>query len=386
MAFRFKVTRSVKAVMGVALLVYIGTFLVGMMARMHKPTFPWTSDKDDYAAWRETVASHDAILDSKNKENSLAGRRPQAPNRTLVEKLGIRTGYQTEKVKKEERKTVPCPKTVASLAKYSKWFKERYRQDVKLFLDKDDINNYDNLSASGLPFGFRRQNKTVISQILQHKDFSNPPVHGASGKQGCIRCAVVGCGGILNGSEAGEEIDGHDYIFRLNRALSAGKFAKDVGKRTTFYTFFPESQHLTDVEDKNALFFFTLFKAYDADYALNMMNGDDPPNKVRKPILDPKKVKFVHPAFFTYVFKTFLDSKAYRPTTGALVVFLALHICDEITIYGFGYDPRFTMHYYDTKFVVHTNASTGSHDVDNERKLWHKLHEEGVIRLFKRDV
>ena len=71
---------------------------------------------------------------------------------------------------------------------------------------------------------------------------------------------------------------------------------------------------------------------------------------------------------------------------GAMVVFLALHICDEVTIYGFGYDPRFTVHYYDPKFVRLSDVSTGSHDVDNERRLWDKLHQEGVLRLFKRDM
>ena len=70
---------------------------------------------------------------------------------------------------------------------------------------------------------------------------------------------------------------------------------------------------------------------------------------------------------------------------GALVVFTAIYLCDEVTIYGFGYDPRFTMHYYDTDFVKHTDESTGSHDVKNERELWYKLHTEGVIKLFKRD-
>ena len=71
---------------------------------------------------------------------------------------------------------------------------------------------------------------------------------------------------------------------------------------------------------------------------------------------------------------------------GALVVMLAVHICDEVTIYGFGYDKRFTLHYYDKAFVNHTDKSTALHDVDNERGLWNKLHEEGVIRFFKRDL
>lgn len=38
----------------------------------------------------------------------------------------------------------------------------------------------------------------------------------ASGKplSTCIRCAVVGNGGILNGSRQGLNIDAHDYVFR----------------------------------------------------------------------------------------------------------------------------------------------------------------------------
>lgn len=35
-----------------------------------------------------------------------------------------------------------------------------------------------------------------------------------SNNSACIRCAVVGNGGILKGSEKGEEIDGHHYVFR----------------------------------------------------------------------------------------------------------------------------------------------------------------------------
>lgn len=33
-------------------------------------------------------------------------------------------------------------------------------------------------------------------------------------KDGCIHCAVVGNGGVLNGSRLGMEIDSNDYVFR----------------------------------------------------------------------------------------------------------------------------------------------------------------------------
>ncbi|XP_072028655.1 alpha-N-acetylgalactosaminide alpha-2,6-sialyltransferase 1-like [Amphiura filiformis] len=288
-----------------------------------------------------------------------------------------------------------CPKTLSSISKYSKWFREHYRPGVKVFTDDSDINNFDNyykLAHYTLPFGFMRENRTLLGEIINHVNFTNGPVNRPSGK--CVRCAVVGCGGILNGSNAGEEIDSHDYVFRLNRAISKGRHAQDVGTKTSFYTFFPESMHIRDVVDPNAVYLYTAFKKYDLEYALHMLKGRPPPVYISKgkkyklatPGIDPGRLKMVHPDFFRYVFTHYLEGKGARPTTGALVVFLAVHLCDEVTIYGFGYDTRFTLHYYDTKFVSHTNKSTALHDVDNERELWMKLHEEGVIRLFKRDL
>ena len=41
----------------------------------------------------------------------------------------------------------------------------------------------------------------------------NETVNGVANNT-CIRCAVVGNGGILNGSRIGHVIDSHDYVFR----------------------------------------------------------------------------------------------------------------------------------------------------------------------------
>ena len=72
--------------------------------------------------------------------------------------------------------------------------------------------------------------------------------------------------------------------------------------------------------------------------------------------------------------------------SGAITTFLALHLCDEVSLYGFGYDRRFTLHYYYRHFIKHTNYMTKEHDVESESAIWRKLNEEGVITLLKRDV
>lgn len=82
--------------------------------------------------------------------------------------------------------------------------------------------------------------------------------------RGCVRCAVVGNGGILNGSRQGKAIDDHDLVFRwgwvpgrmgpwvlgsgwpwtrvlpfscrLNGAVIKG-FEEDVGTKISFYGF-----------------------------------------------------------------------------------------------------------------------------------------------------
>ncbi|XP_072028315.1 uncharacterized protein [Amphiura filiformis] len=289
-----------------------------------------------------------------------------------------------------------CPKTLGTVARHSSWFKERFKPGLKMFLDEKDIYNFDNyfkISHYELPFGYATVDRNILGLIMNNANFSNAPITELSDK--CVRCAVVGCGGILNGSNAGQEIDSHDFVFRVNRAITSGKYAQDVGRKTSFYEFFPESQNVWAVEYPNAAYLFTPFKKVDLYYAESMLRKDtssryfnvEGENKTFfiPPLLDPSRVKITHPDFFRYIFTNFMDLKGYRPTTGALVVFSALYMCDEVTIYGFGYDPRFTIHYYDNQFLNVSDSPTGLHDINNEKKLWNKLHSEGVIRLFKRD-
>lgn len=52
--------------------------------------------------------------------------------------------------------------------------------------------------------------KAVVDLIPKPRE----PLLLPRGNPGCICCAVVATGGILNGSRMGKEIDAHDYVFR----------------------------------------------------------------------------------------------------------------------------------------------------------------------------
>ncbi|XP_041477889.1 alpha-N-acetylgalactosaminide alpha-2,6-sialyltransferase 2-like [Lytechinus variegatus] len=349
--------------------------------------------KDVKDAIREMIGKGTGDVEQKEeKELKVVLEQPAEPER--LENVGIDA---LPFVNDPSQSASQCPKTVQTLAKYSKWFRTRYEHGIKLFANLDDIKSYSvyhKLEHYTPPFGFKRTKREQLGRIMSHPNFTNSGLFGDKKRPQCLRCAVVGCGGILNGSNAGPEIDSHDLVFRLNRAMSSGRFAQDVGVKTSLYTFFPESMHAQDVIDDSAMYVYTMFKQYDVDYMESIINSQPPPiyvskgkkYKLKKPPIPPDRLKLLHPDFSRYVFTRYLDGKSHRPTTGALVVMLAVHICDEVTIYGFGYDQRFTLHYYDKNFVNHTDKSTALHDIDNERGLWNKLHEEGVIRFFKRDL
>ncbi|XP_077897741.1 alpha-N-acetylgalactosaminide alpha-2,6-sialyltransferase 2 isoform X1 [Ictidomys tridecemlineatus] len=98
---------------------------------------------------------------------------------------------------------------------------------------------WDDLSQQKGPYGWRGlSHQTIASTLSLLNSSENERLFAASGgpSPDCIRCAVVGNGGILNGSRQGLQIDAHDYVFRLNGAVIKG-FEQDVGTKTSFYGF-----------------------------------------------------------------------------------------------------------------------------------------------------
>ncbi|XP_060796226.1 alpha-N-acetylgalactosaminide alpha-2,6-sialyltransferase 2-like [Neoarius graeffei] len=223
----------------------------------------------------------------------------------------------------------------------------------------------------------------------------------------CIRCAVVGNAGILNGSKKGLEIDQSDYVFRTNGAVIKG-FEEDVGSRTSLYTFstntlrnslssyahvgYKSAPQSTETK-------YVFLPDHDRDYILvraaamhipitqGKERSSKPPQYFGSNVT-VEKFKMLHPDFIRYLRNRLLRlskfRKIYRPSTGAVMLLAALHTCDEVNAYGFMTPDykQYSDHYYDKiPRKVHFYAN---HDLKLELNLWQKLHKAGLMKLYMR--
>ncbi|KAF7650385.1 hypothetical protein LDENG_00126670 [Lucifuga dentata] len=223
-----------------------------------------------------------------------------------------------------------------------------------------------------------------------------------------VRCAVVGNGGILRGSKQGKNIDGHDFVFRVNGALIKG-FEEDVGTKISFYGFTtntmkhalqmywvdgftkiprdPEIRYIfipSDLRD-----YVMLEAAVQGRIVRTGTDAGDRPWKYfgHKP---SENFKILHPDFISYVTKRFLQSPLlmytktrhlYMPSTGALMLMAALHTCDQVSAYGFitrNY-ADFSDHYYDS--VWKPLQFFANHDLRLESRVWEALDHWKIMSL-----
>ncbi|XP_040386417.1 alpha-N-acetylgalactosaminide alpha-2,6-sialyltransferase 2-like [Cygnus olor] len=225
----------------------------------------------------------------------------------------------------------------------------------------------------------------------------------------CVRCAVVGNGGILNGSRMGPAIDAHHHVFRVNGAITAG-FERDVGNRTSFYIFSTNTmmnslssyaadgfKHPPQTPETRYVF----LPDHDRDYlllraALTRQRVDRGRDKGAWPQdyfgqdLRAEKFRMLHPDFIRYLRNRFLRANIlatplwplYRPSTGAVMLLAAIHTCDEVSAFGFmtpGY-RAYSDHYFDRR---HRQVQFfANHDLKLEMQLWQRLQRSGLLRLY----
>ncbi|XP_009996606.1 PREDICTED: CMP-N-acetylneuraminate-beta-galactosamide-alpha-2,3-sialyltransferase 2, partial [Chaetura pelagica] len=132
----------------------------------------------------------------------------------------------------------------------------------------------------------------------------------------------------------------------MNQAPTVG-FEGDVGGRTTHHFMYPESAKNLPA---NVSFVLVPFKALDLLWIASALST----GQIRftyapvKPFLrvDKEKVQIYNPAFFKYIHDRWTEHHGRYPSTGMLVLFFALHVCDEVNVFGFGADSRGNWHHY----------------------------------------
>ncbi|XP_074870710.1 alpha-N-acetylgalactosaminide alpha-2,6-sialyltransferase 2 [Carettochelys insculpta] len=325
--------------------------------------------------------------------------------------------YSSEPSKGEPTKEQAgrCPQSLVSTVKADPRFGKlfRFRIPVLMWEQHFTPDTWDRLKERSVPYGWQGLAYTAIASavLLLNATANSWLVDRGAFPAGCVRCAVVGNGGILNGSRQGKEIDAHDFVFRLNGAVIKG-FEEDVGTKTSFYGFtvntmknsliayreygftqIPQAKDLcyifipSDMRDyvmlKSAILGSPVQEGYD--------KGDDP-RTYFGPEASAKKFKLLHPDFMHYLTARFLRSEImntqygylYMPSTGAIMLLTALHTCDQVSAYGFITDNyrKFSDHYYEREkkpLVFYAN-----HDMLLEAELWKSLHRAGIMKLYQR--
>lgn len=311
-----------------------------------------------------------------------------------------------------EKPGSPCTNSLKTKLKKDSHYGSLFNLDVPVLMWDKHVKSWDRLQKWSPPYGWKDLSQSVVSSTLKLLNHSaNSWMFDAKPQAGCVRCAVVGNGGILNGSRQGKAIDAHDFVFRLNGAVTEG-FEEDVGSKISFYGFtvntmknsliayqiygfkkVPQSKELRYIFIPSNLRDYLMLKS--AILGVEVPEGNDAgdmPQSYFGPEASAHKFKILHPDFINYLTDRFLKSNLlksqfanlYMPSTGALMLLTALHTCDQVSAYGFITDnyKDFSDHYYELeKKPLQFYAN---HDMLLESVLWKSLHQQGLLWLYQR--
>ncbi|XP_076008283.1 alpha-N-acetylgalactosaminide alpha-2,6-sialyltransferase 1-like [Genypterus blacodes] len=312
-----------------------------------------------------------------------------------------------------DHRETTCPQSLWKSADQS--FKQASIPKVCLYLHKDNLNmrEWNKLSHFNSPFGFMEYKyDDVMPAVRLIPKPKEPLLRPKRDSDGCVSCAVVGTAGILNGSGMGREIDAHDYVFRMNGAVTKG-YEDDVGNKTDVYVhtahsitaslvFFKKYGFKEIPHDQGIKYVMIPEGIRDFQWLQGLLSKQRVTEGQYKNLrpwtyypgqFNENRFYVLHPDFLRYVRNRFLKSPQLnasywpivRPTNGAFTVFLALHTCDMVDIYGFMTEDykKYNNYYFERQTKTHV-IFYSNHDYIQELNLWKTFHNTKVFKLYQR--
>ena len=205
---------------------------------------------------------------------------------------------------------------------------------------------------------------------------------------GCQKCVVVGSGGCLRGKNLGNFIDQFPVVIRLNSGPLQG-FEETVGSKTDIRVLYPESAPTTkDFYEGEGFVVVVPYKRDDFLWAASMANSSLNLKltdfwraiPAELPVVDAKKIVVINPNIPEALFKELKTEKrenGARATTGSVAIFMALHLCQSVSVAGFCYNFNSTnaFGYYYGKQKVRDILKRGPHAKEAENRLRTNLLE-----------
>ncbi|MCI4381467.1 hypothetical protein PGIGA_G00252050 [Pangasianodon gigas] len=262
------------------------------------------------------------------------------------------------------------------------WFTEHYNSQVPKLMNRRNSN----LSTLTLDWWLKLQpyHKVKFRDVVDplFSLFPDKEHYNDAGPDRCRTCAVVGNSDNLIGSHYGLLIDAHDFIFRMNQGPTVG-YERDVGLKTTHRAIYPESA--MDLDSSTHLVLLP-FKVLDMEWLISIFTNKNITRtykNVKHTIQANKdKVMIMSPEFMRYVYESWLRKQGKYPSTGFLILMLALHICDQVNVFGFGArsDGRW-YHYYDKQY--RQNMISKVHKGSAEYDFMLELEKRNKIKIYK---
>ncbi|XP_034068734.1 CMP-N-acetylneuraminate-beta-galactosamide-alpha-2,3-sialyltransferase 1-like [Gymnodraco acuticeps] len=264
------------------------------------------------------------------------------------------------------------------------WFSERFNQSFSPLMSRENSLLSDEtfkwwqwLQSERQPANFTE----VVDELFQV--IPGEILYMDARPERCRTCSVVGNSGNLKGSRYGNLIDSSDFIIRMNQGPTSG-FEEDVGSRTTHHVMYPESA--IDLENNTCLVLVP-FKTLDLQWIISALTTGTIKHTytaVTSRIKANKdKVLIYSPTFLKYVYESWLEGHGRYPSTGFLSLLLALHICDEVNVFGFGADQYGNWHHYwEENHLAGAFRHTGVHDGDYEYNVTMLLADKHKIQMF----